>query len=100
MADVILLQMKYKEKLYEIPADLNSTAVRCSYLKEIDRQAEGLKYINTSGNTRFLKKLGDYVYLPKDKEDVSKKYLSSFCSRLQIWHPLCLQLDYPRMKEN
>ena len=100
MADVILLQIKYKEKLYEIPADLNSTAVRCSYLKGIDKQAEGLKYINTSGNTRFLRTLGDYVYLPKDEEDVSKKYLSSFCSRLQIWHPLCLELDYPRMKKN
>ena len=54
MADVILLQIKYKEKLYEIPADLNSTAIRCSYLKGIDNQAEGLKYINASGNTRFL----------------------------------------------
>ena len=31
------------------------TAVCCSYLKGIDKQAEGLKYINTSGNTRFLK---------------------------------------------
>ena len=72
MADVILLQIKYKEKLYEIPADLNSTAVGCS-LKGIDKQAEGLKYINTSGNTRFLRKLGDYVYLPKDEEYVSKK---------------------------
>ena len=42
MADVILLQIKYKEKLYEIPADLNSTAVRCSYLR--NRQASrGLK---------------------------------------------------------
>ena len=48
MADVILLQIKYKEKLYEIPADLNSTAVRYSYLKGIDEQAEGLKYINIS----------------------------------------------------
>ena len=37
MADVILLQIKYKEKLYEIPADLNSTAVRCSYLKRISK---------------------------------------------------------------
>ena len=73
MADVILLQIKYKEKLYEIPADLNSTAVRCSYLKGIDKQAEGLKYINTSGNKRFLRKLGDYIYLPKDEENVSKK---------------------------
>ena len=73
MADVILLQIKYKEKLYEIPADLNSTAVRCSYLKGIGKQAEGLKYINTSGNTRFLRKLGDYVYLSKDKDDISKK---------------------------
>ena len=73
MVDVILLQIKYKEKLYEIPAYLNSTAVRCSYLKGIDKQAEGLKYINTSGNTRFLRKLGDYVYLSKDEEDVSKK---------------------------
>ena len=25
------------------------------------------------GNTRFLRNLGDYVCLPKDKEDVSKK---------------------------
>ena len=33
MADVILLQIKYKKKLYEIPADLNTTAVHCSYLK-------------------------------------------------------------------
>ena len=63
-------------------------------------QAEGLKYINTSGNTRFSRKLGDYVYIPKDEWDVSKKYLNLFCSQLQIWHPLCLQLDYPRMKEN
>ena len=73
MADVILLQIKYKEKLYEIPADLNSTVVHCSYLKEIDKQAEGLKYINISGNTRLLRKLGDYVYLPKDEKDVSEK---------------------------
>ena len=97
MADVILLQIKYKEKLYEIPADLNSTAVRCSYLKGIDKQAEGLKYSNTSGNTRFLRKLGMYTY-QKMKRMFLKKYLSSFCSRLQIWHPLCLQLDI--MKEN
>ena len=40
MADVILLQIKYKEKLHKIPADLNSTAVRCSYLKGIDKQAK------------------------------------------------------------
>ena len=73
MADVILLQIKYKKKLYKISADLNSTAVRCSYLKGIDKQAEGLKYINTSGNTRFLRKLEDYVYLPKDKDDFSNK---------------------------
>ena len=100
MADVILLQIKYKEKLYEIPAALNSTAVRSSYLKGIDKQAEGLKYVNTSGNTRFLRKLGDYVTYQKMKRMFLKKYLSLFCSRLQIWHPLCLQLDYPRMKEN
>ena len=73
MADVILLQFKYKEKQYEIPADLNSTTVRCSYLKGIDKQAEGLKYINISGNTRFLRKLGNYLYLPKDEDDVFKK---------------------------
>ena len=42
-------------------------------MKGIDKQAEGLKYINTSGNISFLRKLGDYVYLPKDEEDVSKK---------------------------
>ena len=73
MADVILLQIKYKKKLYKIPVDLNSTAVRCSYLKGTDKQTQGLKYINTSGNTRFLRKLGDYVYLSKDEDDVSKK---------------------------
>ena len=72
MADVTSLQIKYKEKLYKIPADL-TTAVHCSYLKGIDKQAEDLKYINTSGNISFLRKLGDYVYLPKDEEDVSKK---------------------------
>ena len=98
MVDEILLHIK--KKLYKIPADLNSTAVRCSYLKGIDKQAERLKYINTSGNTRFLRKLRNYVYLPKDKDDVSKKILSLFCSQLQIWQPLWLQLDYLRMKEN
>ena len=45
MTDVILLRIKYKEKLYEIPVDLNSTAVRCSYLKGIDKQAEGLNIL-------------------------------------------------------
>ena len=42
MVDAILLQIRYKEKLNKIPADLNSTAVHCSYLKGIDKQAEGL----------------------------------------------------------
>ena len=80
MADVILLQIKYKEKLYEIPANLNSTAVRCSYLKGIDKQAEGLKYINTSGNTRFLRKLEDYANYQKMK----KMFLKNICVRSAV----------------
>ena len=55
MADVILLPSKYKEKMYEISTDLNYTAVRCSYLKRIDKQTESLKYINNGGNTQLLK---------------------------------------------
>ena len=97
MADVILLQIKYKEGLYEIPADLNSTAVCCSYLKGIGKQAEGLKYINTSRNTRFLGKLEDYVYLPKDEDHVSKKI---FKLVLQLAPDMAPVMSSIRLPEN
>ena len=76
---------------------MNSTAVCCSYLKEIDKQAEGLKYINTSGSTRFLRKLGDYVYLPKDKEDVSKKIFELFLQSAPDMAPI---MSSTRLLEN
>ena len=78
---------------------MNSTAVRCSYLKGIDKQAEGLTYINTSGNRRFLRKLGDYVYLPKNEDDVSKKIFELVLQSAPDMAPIMSSTRLPENEE-